>query len=292
MMIDKKLEIPLTSTWLNDRDRFDIEARSTSVLRSFLKTISSKKQLIIADLGCGTGSNALFLSDKITGDIKWYLVEKEISLLSYAIKRFKEKYPNFVKVSNSEYKVTVNDSQLSFLFINNSIESFLNKEIELGAITSSALFDLFTENEFETLFQNLMIRKIPLYGVLNYRGVSLDPSSMLDNKFFNLFESHMSRELSKGTPMGKRTMDLINAIVTRHSKAKILVDNSDWNIPSYNKSFILDNFSFYKAAILDQLDSGSETVGFMKWLNYRYDQIQKELLSLTVYHNDFIIDFN
>ena len=150
-MSQKENETPLTSNWLNDREKFDLKARNKSILNSFLQTVNQTENLVIADIGCGTGTNALFLSQQIDSNITWYLIERESYLLEEAKNRVLARFPNTVKRSSSVYQYKSEQQTITFNFLNETLDVFMDRNIEVTVMTASALFDLFTQKEFQEL---------------------------------------------------------------------------------------------------------------------------------------------
>lgn len=284
-------EIPLQVYWLNDRERFDGIARNGEILKMFLNHTSEHQELSIADFGSGTASNILYLSKVIDRDVKWHLIERETDLINEAKRRINGYFENVKQESDEVYHATLNGKSFSFYMYNETIESFMKRDVLINAATSSALFDLFTKEEFINLFKLLIERKIPLYGVLNYSGTLFDPSIDLDQLFISHFEQHMSRNLEKGSPMGKHTMKIIQSIVDAEFSASISVGNSDWEIPAVEKNFILQNFKFYEEGIRSCLTDHRQLEEFDEWMKIRRNQINDEKIKLTVFHQDFIINY-
>lgn len=284
-------EIPLQVNWLNNRERFDRKARNGDTLKLFLNHTSEYQKLSIADFGSGTASNILYLSKVIDRNVNWYLIERETELINEAKTRIKAYFENVKQESDEVYHGTLNGKSFTFYMYNETIESFMKRDVPLNAATSSALFDLFTKEEFISLFKLLFSRKIPLYGVLNYSGISFDPCMDTDQLFISYFEQHMSRNLEKGSPMGKHTMETIQTIVDGESTTSISVGNSDWKIPAVEKNFILQNFEFYEEGIRSYLTDQCQLQEFNNWIKIRHNQINDEKIKLTVFHQDFMINY-
>ena len=288
-MIDKDFETPLYANWLNSREKFDLKARNLAILNEFLYDISGKTQLLIADFGCGTGSNALFLTETIETDSTWHLVERETELIKQAKKRVKKRFKNLVKENDDLFHVNFKGRRISFHFHNKTIEYFIKSKIDVNVITASALFDLFTKKEFEILFQWLVKKKISLYSVINYTGITFYPSSTADKLYISYFELHMSRNLAKGRPMGKNTMKMIKAISENEPSSCISIGDSKWEVSPEEKDFLYKNFYFYNDAILECINNTTKVEDFKNWIKKKHIQIKEATLSLTVKHQDFLI---
>ena len=67
------------ANWLNDRYPFDSEARDKSLEAKVMDYLKPKEALQLVDVGAGTGSNTLYLMDKIKSNQHWYLIEQNAS---------------------------------------------------------------------------------------------------------------------------------------------------------------------------------------------------------------------
>jgi len=280
-------ETPLDIDWLNNREKFDRQARSAEVLDVFLAERGAA-HLKLADIGCGTGSNALFLSEKLNSrHAEFHLVEREAYLLEEARRRIKannagccEERQHAVYLNRGEYRH-------AFYFYNESANEFMRRNVDLQVVCASALFDLFTEEEFNDLLKVLTSRKISLYGVLNYCGTDFFPACAKDNKFIALYEKHMSRRLCKGRPLGKRTMTYIQAVLNREKRRHLTVANSNWILNAEDSEFISQNLDFYENAVPELLINREAKTEFNEWLAQKRTMVAKRKLEMRVYHQDF-----
>ena len=280
-------ETPLNISWLNSRENYDRQARSPEVLDVFLAE-AGKAHITLADLGCGTGSNALFLSENLTSrHAEFHLVERETYLLEEARRRIKEKNAGCCEERNDVVYLEKGDYQHAFYFYNELVSGFMRRKVDLQVVCASALFDLFTEEEFDALLRGLKSRHMALYGVLNYCGTAFCPSRGLDEKFVDLYEKHMSRFLRKGRPMGKRTMTHIQNALNPEKGWHSTVSNSHWILNSEDSEFISQNLDFYEKALPELIVNQKERTEFNEWMAEKRGMIAGRKLEMRVYHQDF-----
>jgi len=280
-------ETPLNISWLNSRENYDRQARSPEVLDVFLAE-AGKAHITLADLGCGTGSNALFLSENLSSrHAEFHLVEREAYLLEEARRRIKEKNAGCCEERNDVVYLEKGDYRHAFYFYNELASDFMRRRVDLQVVCASALFDLFTEEEFDALLKGLKSRHTALYGVLNYCGTAFFPSRVLDEKFVDLYENHMSRLLRKGRPMGKRTMPCIQAVLNRQKGWHSTVSNSNWILNVEDSEFISQNLDFYEKAVPELLFNQEMRTEFNAWMTEKRTMTAERTLEMTVYHQDF-----
>jgi SAM-dependent methyltransferase len=283
----KKNETPLDINWLNSRAKYDRQARSPEVLDAFLAEVE-KAHITLADLGCGTGSNALFLSENLTSrHAEFHLVERETYLLEEARRRIREKNAGCCEEHNNAVYLKNGEYQHAFYFYNELTSEFMRRKVDLQVVCASALFDLFTEDEFHDLLKGLKRRHMSLYGVLNYCGTEFSPSCGRDEKFVGLYENHMSRLLRKGRPMGKRTMTCIQDVLNPENGWNLTVSDSPWLLGAKESAFISQNLAFYENAVPELILNQEEQTEFNEWMVEKKRMIAERTLAMRVYHQDF-----
>lgn len=280
-------ETPLDITWLNSRETYDRNARNPDVLNLFLAEMG-EAHLKLADIGCGTGSNALFLSETLNSrHVEFHLVEREAYLLEEARRRIKANSPGRCEERGHAVYLNIGEYRHAFFFYNELANEFMHRNVDLQAVCASALFDLFTEEEFNDLLKGLRSRKLFLYGVLNYCGTDFFPTGAKDNKFVNLYEKHMSRRLRKGRPLGKRTMTYIQNVLNREKGWHLTVSSSNWILNVEDSEFISQNLDFYRNAVPELWLNREEKAEFDQWLAEKRKMAADRRLEMRVYHQDF-----
>ena len=285
-MIDGN-ETPLDISWLKSRESYDRTARSPEVLDAFLAETDGVP-LKLADLGCGTGSNALFLAETLKArHVQFHLVEREAYLLEEARRRIREKNAGHFMERDHAVYLEYGECRQAFYFYNEPVRDFMRRHLELQVVCAGALFDLFTEDEFDDLLKALKPRRIALYGVLNYCGTRLFPACAEDERFVALYERHMSRLLHKGRPMGKKTMAHIQDGLNSENGWQLTVSNSNWVLGVGDAEFISRNLDFYDMAVPELLRHQEERTAFREWMAEKRRMIAQRKLEMRVYHQDF-----
>ena len=257
------------------------------MLGIFLSEVG-KRPIKLADLGSGTGSNALFLSENLNSrHAEFHLVERETYLLEEARRRIQEKNAGCYEERNGVVSLRKGAYQHAFYFYNELASEFMRRKVDLLVVCASALFDLFTEEEFNALLKGLKSGHTALYGALNYCGTAFFPSCEMDEKFVGLYENHMSRLLRKGRPMGKRTMAYIQDVMNPENGWNLAVSDSPWLLGAKDSDFISQNLDFYEKALPELVVNQEERTEFNEWMAEKRRMIAGRKLAMRVYHQDF-----
>jgi SAM-dependent methyltransferase len=120
------------------------------------KHLEKHKRLRIVDLGAGTGANCRYNLRKIAQDQEWFLVEQNQELLEIAFDRliswaldngYESKLQNSrLDLKNQDHKIIIYKTVGSIL----ELENLLDIET-LDLAVANAVFDLFSEKQFQTL---------------------------------------------------------------------------------------------------------------------------------------------
>lgn len=70
--------------WLALREPADAAARAPQVTRAVARALAGRTPLRVADLGCGTGSNARYLASRLPQPQAWRLIDCDAALLATA----------------------------------------------------------------------------------------------------------------------------------------------------------------------------------------------------------------
>jgi len=115
--------------WLSERYPYDSEAREKTIEATALNYLKAKTSLTLVDVGSGTGSNALYLMDKLKQDQSWTFIEMDTSLNSILIRRLKD-FALYHKyewdVQKNKYTIITPSKKLSFQILNESLLNVAN----------------------------------------------------------------------------------------------------------------------------------------------------------------------
>ncbi|MFC4852363.1 SAM-dependent methyltransferase [Actinophytocola glycyrrhizae] len=155
--------------WLALREPADADARADDLLIP-LRAHLGARDLVIRDLGSGTGSMARWLSPRLLTPHRWVLTDRDADLLAHAA------VPGAVTEQRDLTSLTPEDLQGTSL------------------VTGSALLDLLTEEEVTRLAEVCVKARSPALFVLSVAGkVDLEPPDPLDDAVTSAFNAHQRR---------------------------------------------------------------------------------------------------
>jgi hypothetical protein len=164
--------------WLALREPADADARAADLLIP-LRTHLGARELVIRDLGSGTGSMARWLSPRLRTPHRWVLTDRDPALLAAAA------VPDAVTELRDLTSLTPQDLAGTSL------------------VTGSALLDLLTEDEALRLAQVCVEAGCPALFALSVTGeVALDPPDPLDAAMTRAFNAHQRRTVDGRTLLG------------------------------------------------------------------------------------------
>jgi hypothetical protein len=166
--------------WLALREPADAEARAGELLTT-LRTFLTSTDLVVRDLGSGTGSMARWLSDRLPGTQKWILTDRDPALLNVAAASLPGAVPDLRDLTS----LTAHDFA------------------GVSLVTGSALLDLLTKEEVEHLAAACAGAGVPVLFTLSVVGqVQLTPADPLDERLTAAFNAHQRRTVDGRTLLG------------------------------------------------------------------------------------------
>jgi len=164
--------------WLALREPADADARADDLLIP-LRAHLGARDLVIRDLGSGTGSMARWLSPRLLTPHRWVLTDRDPELLGHA------SIPGAVTELRDLTSLTPEDLNGTAL------------------VTGSALLDLLTEEEVTRLAELCVKARVPALFTLSVVGkVDLDPPDPLDEPVTRAFNAHQRRTVDGRTLLG------------------------------------------------------------------------------------------
>jgi hypothetical protein len=164
--------------WLALREPADADARADDLLIP-LRAHLGARELVIRDLGSGTGSMARWLSPRLLTPQRWVLTDRDPELLAHAA------VPGAVTELRDLTSLTPEDLA------------------DASLVTGSALLDLLTEEEVTRLAEICVKARRPALFVLSVSGkVELDPPDPLDEAVTSAFNAHQRRTVAGRTLLG------------------------------------------------------------------------------------------
>ena len=174
--------------WLALREPADADARADDLLIP-LRAHLGARDLVIRDLGSGTGSMARWLSPRLLTPHRWVLTDRDPDLLAHAA------VPGAVTDLRDLTSLTADDLAGTSL------------------VTGSALLDLLTAEEVTTLAELCVKAGCPALFALSVVGkVELDPPDPLDEAVTRAFNAHQRRTVDGRALLGPDAVPVITRV--------------------------------------------------------------------------------
>ena len=279
--------------WLNERFRFDNAARNKKVEQAFLEFASTKQNVILVDIGAGTGANCIYFVDKIPQNQNWLLVERDTRFLTPTIERlnnFASQKGYDIELGGHTVLLKKNNKIVEIQVINDSffrLENLVDLK-NVDVVLAAAVFDLLSENQLKSLVKTLFDNRCALLATMNYAGMTFHPEIKIDRDFISVFEAHMNREQAFGRGLGKNVIDCLDHYFDA-LKSDYFKGESNWKLTSRDRKMHDFLFGFLDDSIHEMLQVQSDKNEFEAWLNEKRKNFEKHFLTIEVSHFDYFI---
>lgn len=264
---------PYAPQWLELREPADAEARAVDLLdplRIRLANLPGKAgRLVIHDLGCGTGSMGRWLAPRLDGAQHWVLHDRDPDLLHLAVVRAPR-----TAADGSRVTVETERGDLSGLTAARLAEAAL--------VTASALLDVLTREQVETLAEACVGAGVPVLLALSVAGrVDLSPPDPLDAEITEAFNLHQRR----GDLLGP---DAITAACEAFDRrgASVRVHPSPWRLGPSDAALTEEWLRGWVDVACEQRPE--LTARAEPYLRRRLAQCAAGELKVTVHHSDLL----
>jgi SAM-dependent methyltransferase len=188
--------------WLRLREGADAAARSTELVDLLRPALTG--DLLIRDLGCGTGSMGRWLTGRLPEPQKWILHDRDPRLLALAI----------------------TDNAVAELRDITSLRA--SELVGTSLVTGSALLDLLTAEEVDDLASACVKAGCPALFALSVTGdVEFAESDPLDKEFEAAFNAHQRRVVDGRRLLGP---DAVDAAVASFADFDVHLRPSPWRL--------------------------------------------------------------
>lgn len=279
--------------WLNERFRFDSQARNKNVEQICINYFQDDPVLNIVDIGSGTGSNGLYLMERFPQNQHWTFVELNPALANASIENiysFAQEKAYEIEIGKEhlllqkgQQKIQIRIITESFLEIENHVDL---KQTDL--LTANAVFDLLTESMLLTLLQKLWHNRVALLSTINYDGMAFWPASKADQIYIQLYEAHMQRPQAFGQALGPETMPCLIKICEAHKKL-FTAGESNWQIAEIDITMHQLLLDYLKEGILEVIETDQSKKDFLLWFQIRQNLARRHALQQMVFHQDIFI---
>ncbi len=253
--------------WLDLRAPADRDARNWDLVLLLAEWARERDNLVILDLGCGTGATFRALAPVMPEGTAWHLADHDPALLAEAERQLGDKgggsHPQFHPVDLA----TGLDELVA--------------HVAPDLITASALFDLASATFIDHFAARSAQQGAAVYAALTYDGrETWHPPHPLDDPIREAFLSDMRRDKGFGPALGADAADRLAAALTDEGY-RVTTGTSDWQLAgdAAGHDLIAELADGIAAAVAPAL--GDEIAG--SWRTARRDAT-----AVTVGHRDIL----
>ncbi len=247
------------SDWLTLREPADAVARSTELVAELLPHLPPR-DLVVHDLGCGTGSMTRWLSPRLPGPARWILHDRDADLLDRVDPEHETRRDDVARLAPPDLA----DADL---------------------VTASALLDMMTAAELERFVDVCSSHGCPVLVTLSVVGrVELDPADPLDADFRDAFNDHQRRETAGGRLLGP---DAVRAAVKAFTARgrDVVVRPSPWRLGPGQSALLVEWLTGWLAAATEQRPG----LASEDYARRRLAEAARATLAVTVHHEDLLV---
>jgi hypothetical protein len=265
--------IPVSRDWLDLRERADAAARSRALAATLVARLGCGPWLI-HDLACGSGSMGRWLAPLLPGPQRWIVHDRDADLLS---------------VAGLDVPRTARDGARVGVETRLSDVTALREHDLAGAtlVTASALIDLLTEDELESVIRACASAGCPVLFTLSVTGrVHLDPPDPLDARVSVAFDAHQRRLTARGWLLGPDAIDAAVAGFGR-ARAEVLVAASPWRLGPAETDLVVEWLAGWIGAACEHEPELAADVDLYR--RRRLREARGGTLAVTVEHADLLV---
>jgi hypothetical protein len=262
-----------SASWLTLREPADAAARSGELVESLLSHLLGGRDLVVHDLGSGSGSMARWLAPQLPGAQHWVLYDRDLELLAMA--------------PADPPTVPAGSGPVSLETRRRDITRLDPEELSgAGLVTASALLDMLTAEELDRLVASCAGAGCPVLVTLSVVGrVELEPADPLDEVVQRAFNAHQRRDDGAGLLLGPDAVDrAVSAFAGRG--LDVVVRPSPWLLGSNHALLASVWFEGWLGAALEQQPGLQDLT-----ISYRKRRLVEAIsgrLEVTVHHQDLL----
>lgn len=250
--------------WLALREGADAAARSTELVDELMSFLP-EGELVVHDLGCGTGSMARWLAPRLPKPQRWVLHDRDAELLDRVdlpVPDVETRHDDITRLDPA----TLADADL---------------------ITASALLDMMTADELERFVHLCAGAGCPVLITLSVLGrVELAPADPFDPEVMAAFNAHQRRNTAEGRLLGP---DAVHAAVRAFTACgrDVVVRPSPWRLGPDQAELAVEWFTGWLTAAVEQRPDLEAVLD--PYARRRLAAAADGSLSVTVHHEDLLV---
>ena len=264
--------VRVSPRWLELREPADAEARSSELADRLRRYLPSTGQLVIHDLGGGSGAMGRWLAPRLRGPQRWVVHDWDADLLEGAVDD-----PPGSAADGAAVSVEARRSDITRLAPDDLAGA--------SVIVASALLDLLTVRELLRMLYVCAGR--PMLLALTVLGrVTLFPADLLDVRMATAFNAHQRRTTTGDRRLGPAA---VTAAVEelRGAGAKVVVRPSPWRLDAAHADLAAEWLDGWVAAACEQDPVLAAEAGAYR--DRRLAQAAAGELAVTVAHADLLV---
>ena len=266
--------VRVSPEWLDLREPADAAARAPELVHRLARHLPSDGDLVIHDLGGGSGAMGRWLAPRLRGPQHWVIHDRDPDLLELALSN-----PPAAAADGAAVTVETRRSDITRLAPGELTGA--------GLIVASALLDMLTARELAGMLGACTRAGCPALLAMTVAGrVALTPGEPLDARLASAFDAHQRRTTQAGRLLGP---DAVAVAVDelRESGAEVLVRPSPWRLDAVHAELTAAWFGGWVAAACEQEPAlAAEAAAYRE---RRLAQAAAGELLITVDHADLLV---
>ena len=228
--------------WLALREQADHRSRAPQLSFKIAARLAGLVNARIVDLGCGTGSNLRALAPILSNDQYWRLVDYSEELLAHARILLRE-WADYAETTPEGMTLYYDEKIIHVSFVafdlKHGITTLLEPRPDL--VTSSAFFDLISEDWIKAMAAEISRQKILFHTVLSYDGrIQWFPPHALDSAVQTAFNAHQTSDKGFGPASGPNSTNVLMEAFQSHGYLCEAAD-SPWIITRNDEAALLQS---------------------------------------------------
>jgi hypothetical protein len=260
--------------WLYLREPADAAARATELLDPLRDFLPEDEEVVIRDLGCGTGSLGRWLAARLPGTQRWILHDHDTELLT----RARTSLPA-TALDGSPVDVVAEQCDVTALRAADLAGTSL--------VAASALLDLLTRDEVTTLAAAIAEAGCAALLTLSVTGVvELSPPDPLDPAIAAAFNAHQRRLTGGRRLLGPTAVDVAATAFGRLG-ATVVRGASAWRLGPDQAELQAQWLEGWVGAAVEQLPELRPVADV--YLQRRLEMARAGELHAVIHHGDLLV---
>ncbi|WP_037307823.1 methyltransferase domain-containing protein [Amycolatopsis orientalis] len=263
-------------SWLRLREDADAAARATELLEPVRTFLRAQDEVVIRDLGCGTGSLGRWLARRLPGRQRWILHDRDPDLLTHALARTSR--PEHA-LDGSEIEVVTEQRDITELRAADLAGTSL--------VAASALLDLLTAEEMSRLAEACVEAGCAVLFTLSVSGrVVLSPKDKFDVEVSDAFNAHQRRVTDGRWLLGPDAVDVAFGVFERLG-ATVRRAPSPWRLGADQAALTAEWLTGWVGAACEQRpELVPDADAYLQW---RLAQCAAGELNAVIRHEDLLV---